>query len=42
LGIDGSPRRANAGAMIEFYRLRAREAADKKAAGEAAERHPAT
>lgn len=29
-------------AMIEFYRLRAREAADKKAAAEAAERHPAT
>jgi hypothetical protein len=29
-------------AMIEFYRLRAREAAEKKAAAEAAERHPAT
>jgi hypothetical protein len=29
-------------AMIEYYRLRAREAAEKKAAAEAAERHPAT
>src|SRR5580704_17955602 len=28
-------------AMIEFYRMRAREAAEKKAAAEAAERHPA-
>jgi hypothetical protein len=29
-------------AMIEFYRLRAREAAEKKAAAEAVPRHPAT
>ena len=29
-------------AIIEYYRLRAREAAEKKAAAEAAERHPAT
>jgi hypothetical protein len=28
-------------AMIEFYRLRAREAAEKKAAAEATQRHPA-
>jgi len=29
-------------AMIEFYRMRAREAAEKKAAAEATQRHPAT
>ena len=28
-------------AMIEFYRMRAREAAEKKAAAEATQRHPA-
>jgi hypothetical protein len=28
-------------AMVEYYRLRAREAAEKKAAAEAIQRHPA-